>query len=198
MRLRRMKRTMDEEPSYKEIFRVYHWLFRALGLLPSSSTRLTILLTVYFHVINMLYYTMHLGPGVRMMLTNYEVDIEYVFQMVIAQGFSTRFLIFHYKSKKLARLIRICENLWQMLRVGEGRIVKDFEMKVRYFMYYFAMTLLSGTIFFNITAQVARFPPAELNGTDRRMLPFRSVQLLIVIALIILISRKIDIYFFFL
>ncbi|NP_001177589.1 odorant receptor 230 [Nasonia vitripennis] len=164
---------MEREPiKYEDISRLYYRLFRTMGILPSSSSRRTTLLRVYFHVTIVLYYSMSMFDGLRMLGHN-DIEIEYVFEEVVIHGICARFLILSCRREELAELLLSCEKLWRMLKPGEDRVVKSYEKIARYLAHYITWTTLVAIFFYIVAARIVKLPPAEVNGTERRMLPFR-------------------------
>ncbi|OXU27321.1 hypothetical protein TSAR_012256 [Trichomalopsis sarcophagae] len=162
----------SESIKYEDISRVYYRLFRTMGILPSSSSLQTTLLRVYFYATIVLYYSMSMVDGLRM-LGNNDIEIEYVFEEVVIHGICARFFILSCRREEFTELVLSCEELWRMLKPGEDRVVKSYEKISRYLVHYITWTTLVAIFFYIVAARIVRLPPAEVNGTERRMLPFR-------------------------
>ena len=123
---------------------------------------------------------MYLGYGIRMALQG-GLNVEYICEMLVTQGVSTRYLILYLHRKQLLSLVNLCEEMWLLLRAGEGKTVRNFERMAYYLRNVF---LCNGTIaatFFVITAIFTKLPPTNVNDTAKRILPLKSVHIILFI-----------------
>ena len=115
---------------------------------------------------------MHLGYGVRSALQG-GLDVDYICDVVIVQGVCIRYFILYLQRKQLFSLVELCEEMWLFLKAGEGKTVRAFERKVYYLRNFFLWNSMVAVVFYVATAQLIRLPPANVNGTARRVLPLK-------------------------
>ena len=127
---------------------------------------------IHCHMANAIYNTMHLGYGFRMALQRI-LDIEYVCEMVIVQGICLRYVLLYWQRNRLKSLIKLSEELWSFLRADEGKTVRGFERKVYYLRNLFFWNTFAAATICITTTPFIKIPSPYVNGTAKRMLPFK-------------------------
>ena len=100
-------------------------------------------------------------------------EVDYICEIVIVEAVSFRYFVLYFKREQLIRLIQSCRELWTYLTAEETRVVRDFERKAHYFRTFMLVNGLAVVVLFIATARFVKLPPAEVNGTERKMMAFR-------------------------
>ena len=93
-------------------------------------------------------------------------------QMAAVTNNSLRYFLVMLWRKEFAKVLDKCRQLWDNLINDEFVILKDFERKVHYYRMFFWWDSFVVVTMFVTTSQFVRLPPTEVNGTERRILPF--------------------------
>ena len=166
---------LEKLVTYDDTSHLYISMYQLIGWLPFNNGSWPVVsrfLAGFFHLVNLLGYTMFMADVVRLLLGQ-DVDIDCVFEFITAQAGSLKFVMVAAKNAELQALMRHTRELWRLLVADEGKTVRIFERRIRWLVYFFMWSGLALILFYFVTAHMVKLPPVEVNGTERRILPFR-------------------------